>query len=74
MHRIYRAILGLGRWFFAKSGLPVPKLGRRVQVLLRNRMFHSERGGIREELEALTRAVERLETAAYIERIGRPRE
>jgi len=77
MHSIYSALAGVARQFFRRTGFPVPPLLRRAHRRIRNSRsdqaggrVREETRGLREEVAALASAVERLETMAYIDRIG----
>jgi hypothetical protein len=71
MRDLYVRLSDVGRRFFNASGIPVPRLLRRLnRTLLAGR---SGRGMSSKELEieAQARAIERLETMAYLDRLGR---
>jgi hypothetical protein len=70
MRNIYLAIADAARRFFVATGIPVPRLARRVHRVL-HRTLADDKRDLREEVAALARAVDRLETMVYIDRIGR---
>jgi hypothetical protein len=70
MRSSYDAIVGIARHFFDATGIPVPAFLRRVHRASAGVGFNRNEPDLREEVAALSRAVERLETQAYIERIG----
>ena len=71
MRDLYPRFAQAGRRFFAATGIPVPSLARRAHRAVlgaRARRSHSD---LEREIEAQARAIERLETLAYIDRLGR---
>lgn len=71
MRSLYGALVAVARRFFGATGIPVPRGARRLHVFLATPRAHDGQVSLREEVEALARAVERLETRAYIDEIGR---
>ena len=71
MRNLYLAVATAARRFFVVTGIPVPRFARRAHRAL-GAALGDERHDLREEVEALQRRLERLETMAYLDRIGRP--
>lgn len=82
MSSLYRAVVKVVRRVLVVTGIPVPALARRVHAAVRHRYLDAEplktrrahaasEDDLRQEVAALARAVERLETSAYLDRIGR---
>jgi hypothetical protein len=71
MRRTYVAIAGLARRFFEVTGIPVPTFVRRVHRASLGASFSRRETDVRDEVAALSQALERLETMAYIDRVGR---
>ena len=73
----YRAIAGVGRRFFAATGVPVPRFARRAHRRL-GAAFNDDRSdrsqevkALLKEVEALRQRIDRVETAVYLDGIGR---
>jgi hypothetical protein len=78
MGSIYSALASLARQFFRRTGIPVPPFVRQAHRRIRSSRSDAaaprpreEAGGLREEVAALAHAVERLETMAYLDHVGR---
>lgn len=71
MRSLYFALVSAARRFFAATGIPVPRFARRAHQILATPRANNGHRALRKEVEALSRAVERLETRAYIDQIGR---
>jgi hypothetical protein len=71
MRKVYLAMADVGRRFFRLAGIPVPRSAQRMHhILVRSRLVEVQ-PDLREEVAALARAVDRLETIAYIDEISR---
>lgn len=71
MHRSYLAIVGAGRRLSAAARIPVPGPLRRLNRAIRRALSNDVRSDREVEIAALARGLERLETMAYVDRIGR---
>jgi hypothetical protein len=74
---LYRAVAGSVRRFFVATGIPVPRFARRASRALAAafnddlRDLRKEVKALRKEVEALRLRVDRVETTAYLDSIGR---
>jgi hypothetical protein len=71
MHETYLRLAQAGRRFFAATGIPVPGFIKGAHRLLVSPGLTRRRSKLDREVEAQARAIERLETMAYIDRLGR---
>jgi hypothetical protein len=74
MRTIYRLLETAARRFFVATGLPVPLTLRRAHSQVRKRLGDRYGRDLYKELDALRKAVERLEAQAYLDQVGRPKE
>jgi hypothetical protein len=81
MRRLYFLTAGLAKRLFRASGLRVPGAARRLNKYLGRKIDQPRQRSpeprpleYRDELEALKRRVERLETQSYLDSIGRRRD
>lgn len=71
MHSLYALLLGLARRFFSATGIPIPSVARRANRRLKDGLGVASMAQMSAEIAAIARAVQRLETAEYLDRIGR---
>jgi len=71
MRNLYLAVATAARRFFVVTGIPVPRFARRANRAL-GTALGDEKRDLRQEVAALARRLERLETMEYLDRIGRP--
>lgn len=69
MKRIYGFVALVGKRFFRATRLPIPRGLRKVDRAIRS-WTRRERRDLGKEVDALAQSVERLEAAAYLDRIG----
>ena len=78
MRSVYSALASAAKQFFRRTGIPVPRFVRQVHRRIRSSRSdeapparRDSPGGMQEEVAALAHAVERLETMAYLDQVGR---
>ncbi|HYK94609.1 MAG TPA: hypothetical protein VE011_01925 [Candidatus Dormibacteraeota bacterium] len=71
MRSLYLLMVRVLRRFFRATGIPVPGAARRLDRAVKRSLTRPAGRDHTDELEALNRRVERLETRTYLESIAR---